>query len=68
MPGFFGGHTAGDPVHTAICLMVVIQQGCSGTSELSNMPTVGEWAVEKSVSVCVCVCGEDGVKPRPARG
>lgn len=60
----FLGHTEGVPFHTAICLIVVIQQCCSGTSELSNLPTSSGWlAVEKAGTLCVLVyvCGEKGV-------
>ena len=39
----FSGHTEGVPFHTAICLIAVIQQGSSGTSELSDLPTSRGW-------------------------
>lgn len=64
----FLGHTEGVPFHTAICLIVVVQQGCSGTSELSNLPTSGGWlgSGKSSNSVCVWVCVvkmESSLKP-----
>lgn len=54
----FLGHTEGVPFHTAICLTVVIQQGCSGTSKLSDLPTSSGWlgSGKSSNSVCVWVC------------
>lgn len=56
----FLGHTEGVPFHIAICLIVVIQQSCSGTSELSDLPTSSGWlgSGKSSNSVWLGVCSE----------
>lgn len=67
LPEFFRPHR-GSPLSYSH-LIIVTRQGCSGTSELSYLPTSSWWlgGGKTGNSVCLGMCGE-GVKLVPVLG